>query len=87
MEKLNTLRDLTKIIRTTDRKLSIEPFNIKEGKLQNGNNFISIGALLEYKDVKEAAIKWIKNFYEPNNNTMDIKNWLEFFNIKEDDLK
>lgn len=37
-------------------------------------------------DVKEEAIKWLKAKYHPDKTTIEIKHWLEFFNIDDDDL-
>ncbi len=46
-----------------------------------GNEFVKKSYL------KEEAIKLIKTKYNPNKTTMEIKDWIEFFNITEEDLK
>ncbi|HED05064.1 MAG TPA: hypothetical protein ENI61_00085 [Ignavibacteria bacterium] len=39
------------------------------------------------KDIKQEAIKLIKTKYNPDKTTMEIKDWIEFFNITEEDLE
>lgn len=44
----------------------------------------------EYSDaeyiVKQAGIKWLKNKYHPDKTTIEIKDWLDFFNITDEEL-
>ena len=39
------------------------------------------------RELKAEAVKWVKKFYNPNKTTMEIKNWINFFNLTEEDLK
>ena len=36
--------------------------------------------------VKKEAVKWIKDKYNPDKTTMEIVDWIDFFNLTEEDL-
>ncbi len=39
------------------------------------------------KRVRQEAIKWVKEKYHPDKDTMKLTDWIDFFNITEEELK
>ena len=72
--KLKTLKDIKK-----NNCLEI----IREYDLSNSKARLRDTRWMDYKEIKAEAIKWYENRLQP----MSDKDWVEFFNISEENLK
>ena len=59
----------------------------KNGKIIIGEKTEYSEKAVKYLDLKQEAIKWLKEYYHPDKTTLPISAWLDFFNITEEDLK
>lgn len=79
MTELKTLKDL-EFEQVTD----VRPDGY-EGNVPFRKKIVKRKCVFSYL-LKAEAIKWVKHFYNPDKTTMEIKEWLHFFNITEEEL-
>jgi len=82
-----TLKDIRKKY-SEEITIYLENFgkgNNRDIDVREKSTITSMPMVMESK-IKKEAIKLFKDKYNPNGNTITDKEWLEFFNITEEDL-
>ena len=72
----------------TNNKTKMKTLKDKELKtLENIGKITKSGAFVcNFKELKKEVVKWIKDKYNPDKTTMEIVDWIDFFNLTEEDL-